>query len=1117
MSSIPPEINNVLLSIIQALLTGAGDKQIYAQAEHSLNTEWIDKEQVEVLLLFLAEQAVQGQSDDIRAFSCVLFRRFAIKSPTGKGFEKPYYDFTSKQINHISKEVKAQIQKILLQGFVSSSGVPGHIRHKLADCISEVAKDSANEWPTLIPTLVECITNSNDPVTIESAFRVFIDAPKLIGDTYIREMIPVFSKGLNHENNQVKVGASTSFVSVFRVLSRDSRNVASELLPSILNSLPTLLSNGDEESLTSILESLIDLIELSCKIFKPMFTQIIEFVSAVAKDKDLDGSTRIAAMEILPTFAESAPNMCKSNELFTNSVILNTLSMMTEVSIDDEQAAEWANSDDSQEDEDEEEYNAARLVLDRVSLVLGGESLASPLFQFLPQMLQSQQWRERQAALMALSSAAEGCRNVLITEIDKILSLIIPCLKDEHPRVQYACCNALGQISTDFANIIQKTSGAIILPGLIGMLTPQHTFRVQAHAAAAIVNFSECASKEVLEPFLDDLLTNLLNVFSSPKRYVQEQVLTTIAVVADAAEQKFVKYYDTMMPLLFNILTADLASLANTNLRAEAIECATLIASAVGREKFLPHSQELIRILGDIQNNESESDPQVKQYLQQGWFRICKVIGKDFFPCLPGVLPPLILDAKVQQSRLEVDKDEAKELATNQDYDIVQVKGKFIAIHTSLLDDKAAAIETLQDYLQILGTEMYPYLNEIAYEIVIPGLLFFLHDGVRGVCSLIIPSLLQCSIEATGVNSKQTMDLWHACIDQLMLVLSSDRVPELIVAYYNCIAQCLEKLDASCLNEQHLFQLGGVIQENLTNVFESIKAKENKEPNEEGEFYDDEDDYDDLDEISDDELLDEIVKGFSSIFKCFKGRFLPVFNQLLPTVASFINDENSDIRVAGLCMISDVIEHAGADSIQFKEMFLSPVGESLVSEDPQVRQAAAYCVGVSIQYGSALTSYGEYIINLTPTMINIVQDANSRNGDNLNATENVIATLGKFYHQLKASNTTNFNIQGKGLDILLDEWVKSLPIIMDEECAIFCYNFLLKLIEGNDPSVTNNVLHVIDSMIQGLLTTLQGNTKSKVIQAVKSLLNNIPSDQVMALVNKYPQEAQLKLNKMLNA
>ena len=65
---------------------------------------------------------------------------------------------------------------------------------------------------------------------------------------------------------------------------------------------------------------------------------------------------------------------------------------------------------------------------------------------------------------------------------------------------------------------------------------------------------------------------------------VLEQVVTTIASVADAAEEKFVNYYDRFMPALKYII--EHASQPQLKmLRGKTIECVSLIGLAVGREK----------------------------------------------------------------------------------------------------------------------------------------------------------------------------------------------------------------------------------------------------------------------------------------------------------------------------------------------------------------------------------------------------------------------------------------------------------------------------------------------------------------------------------------------------
>ena len=216
-------------------------------------------------------------------------------------------------------------------------------------------------------------------------------------------------------------------------------------------------------------------------------------------------------------------------------------------------------------------------------------------------MVNSTSWRDRHAALMAISSISEGCRDRMLGELDKVLDLVVPALKDPHPRVRWAGCNALGQMSTDFAPVMEQKYASVVLTSIIPVLESPEP-RVQSHAAAALVNFSEEAERGILEPYLDPLLSHLLELLKSPKQFVQEQALSTIATVADAAEHAFGKYYDHLMPLLFGVLR-------NQNdkeyrvLRGKAMECASLISQAVGKERMGGDAMAFMELLSHIQSN----------------------------------------------------------------------------------------------------------------------------------------------------------------------------------------------------------------------------------------------------------------------------------------------------------------------------------------------------------------------------------------------------------------------------------------------------------------------------------------------------------------------------------
>ena len=57
---------------------------------------------------------------------------------------------------------------------------------------------------------------------------------------------------------------------------------------------------------------------------------------------------------------------------------------------------------------------------------------------------------------MAISAVGEGCYKQMETLLPDIVNTVLPFLTDTHPRVRYAACNAVGQLSTDFAPGFQK-------------------------------------------------------------------------------------------------------------------------------------------------------------------------------------------------------------------------------------------------------------------------------------------------------------------------------------------------------------------------------------------------------------------------------------------------------------------------------------------------------------------------------------------------------------------------------------------------------------------------------------------------------------------------------------
>lgn len=156
------------------------------------------------------------------------------------------------------------------------------------------------------------------------------------------------------------------------------------------------------------------------------------------------------------------------------------------------------------------------------------------------------------------------------------------------------------------------------------------------------MNFTEDCPKHILTQYLDSLMAKLEGILSAKfkelvekgTKLVLEQVVTTIASVADTAEKAFIDYYDRLMPCLKYIIQN-----ANKDefklLRGKTIECVSLIGLAVGAEKFMSDASEVMDMLLKTHGEGAElpdDDPQTS-YLISAWSRLCKVRSHNLRLC----------------------------------------------------------------------------------------------------------------------------------------------------------------------------------------------------------------------------------------------------------------------------------------------------------------------------------------------------------------------------------------------------------------------------------------------------------------------------------------------------
>jgi hypothetical protein len=665
----------------------------------------------------------------------------------------------------------------------------------------------------------------------------------------------------------------------------------------------------------------------------------------------LEDGTRQLATEFLVTLAEAreqAPGMIRKIDGLAGRLIACAINFLLDIEEDPAWGA--AETEEDQSAGQGDRFDMGMECLDRLSTALGGKAVLPVLAAALPQLLTHADWRHRHAALCTLAQVAEGCAKFMKRDPAGAVAPCLQLLTDPHPRVRWAAINALGQLCTDLGPEMQQRAHATVLPGLIAVMDDAGNPRVQAHAAAAVVNFAEGVDPDVLAPYMDALILKLLTLLQNSPRTVQEAVLTALASVADTAQAQFERYYDTVMPFMVTIVTS-----ANDEacrmLRAKALECATLVGMAVGKERFRPHARAVIDVMVRLQGTPStEADDPTPGYLLQGWARICTVMGDEFLPYLNVVMPPLLAtaalkpDVRVRDADDDADEDE-------EDVELIAVGDQILSIRTSVLEDKATACNMLCCYADQLSAGFLPYLEQVA-AIMIPLLKFYFSEEVRSAAVSIMPSLVKAGRAAVVQGLKDST--WLAALvtavwGPLLEALQKEPDTEVESALLLSLAETAEAAGA-LLTPDQMVSLTAGLKQTLTQSAERCAERNARAAGE--EF--DEDEREELAEENDaeDELFDQVQECISSLLKAFHAGYLPFLDELVPCIMPLLGAPSSVLRRIAVCIFDDVIEFAsetGATGKYFDAFFPSVLaGCADVHQD--LRQASAYGVGVCAQH-----------------------------------------------------------------------------------------------------------------------------------------------------------------------
>ncbi|XP_013772605.1 importin-5-like [Limulus polyphemus] len=1020
----------------------------------SKSEETYDNIPVERRIVFLLNSVCNnGNSEENRQLGAVLLRR-VISGDFENFFPK------------LNLESQAQIKNQLL--LTVQQDLSPQLRKKVCEAASELAKnlideDGNNHWPEFLKFLFDCASSQN-LVYREASLQMFTAVPGIFGNQqnrYLDVIRQMLLQSLQDPTNLNVRLAAVKATTAFLVAHEKEHNIQKHFIDCLLPLLQVLQQSLEQKDDDVVLRSFVDLAESCPRFLRSQLDSLLQTCLKTISEAGMNDSWRHLALEIIVTLSETAPAVMRK---VATKHIAQLVPLVFNMMIDLEEEEDWAFSEEILDDDNDSNPVVGETGLDRLACALGGKVMLPIVINILPAMLSSADWKHRHAGLMAVSAIGEGCHRQMEATLPQLVDGILPYLQDPNPRVQYAACNALGQMSTDFAPTFEKKFHDKVLPGLLMLLENPAYPRVQAHAGAALVNFFEDCPKSVLTPYLDKIINSLEAVLSSKfkelvekgTKLVLEQVVVTLSAVADSAEEKFVQYYDRFMPCLKYIIQN-----ANTEelrlLRGKTIECVSLIGLAVGQEKFVNDASDVMNMLLKTQtdgNTISEDDPQLS-YMISAWARICKILGKQFEPYLPCVMGPVLKAASMKPEIALLDSEDMKVVEGDDDWQFVNLgEQQNFGIRTVGLEEKATACQMLVCYARELKEGFAAYTEEVV-KLMVPLLRFYFHDGVRSAAAECLPYLLEC---ARIRGEEYVAEMWQYICPELLKSVDSEPEKEVLSEQMHAVAKCIEVLGRGCLREEHMAELLKVLDKSLRDHFERARERQEKRKDE------------DYDELVEEELIDEddedvyilskVADILHSLFSTHKQEFLPCFDHLIHHFVRLLGPERPwTDHQWGICVFDDVIEYGGSACSKYQQYFLKPMLDALVSSNPEVQQASAYGFGVMGQFAGE--GFAKTCADVVPLLVHMINMPDSRSPENLTATENAIAAITK----ILAYNSSQISV-----DEILPLWLNWLPVWEDEDEAPHVYGFLCTLLEQNNPILLGkencNLPHIVAVMAE---------------------------------------------------
>jgi importin-5 len=281
-------------------------------------------------------------------------------------------------------------------------------------------------------------------------------------------------------------------------------------------------------------------------------------------------------------------------------------------------------------------------------------------------------------------------------------------------------------------------------------------------------------------------------------------------------------------------------------------------------------------------------------------------------------------------THLTADEAEKEQYAAEDGWDFVPVHGQQVGIKTSVLEEKCTAYEMLCCYAQELKGDFFSYVPSVLEELVIPGLKFYFHDGVRSASAKCIPFLVQSAKDANPHDPSVPTKMFRSVMEALLARLTDEASPDMCAEFFESFYQTVDVAGNNCLSAP---EMNTFIEATASQLRDYGTRKTDRDAQIASGERDIEEDEDIQEAMETDELLlSSISKSIHTIFKKHKLGFLPIWAKMIPYVEAGLASTESTTRSWAICIIDDVIEYCNGEALHYIANYL-PVLITCVTDE----------------------------------------------------------------------------------------------------------------------------------------------------------------------------------------